>query len=182
MKAIENLRRIVITSISGSLLFSSTFVATSAHYGPADIPVASGKSIPSYEQLAKNERHFPLAQTCGGENYIPAAQETIQNNFDSKCLSKANTKLVYSVLHTDSGIPVFKIISAENATEADKFYCEQAIWEFIMRPACRGGKLTCEFSGSGQSGKHPVRNNEIRPGLNKKFWPVAAAPAREISG
>jgi hypothetical protein len=27
-----------------------------------------------------------------------------------------------------------------------------------------------------------VRNNEIRPGLNKKFWPVAAAPAREISG
>ncbi|MBS1997210.1 MAG: hypothetical protein JSS86_12910 [Cyanobacteria bacterium SZAS LIN-2] len=121
-----------------------------------DIPFSKA-DIPSYYEIAKTELHYPLDQVhSGGEGTFHVLQDTIRGNYDHRCLSNPNCKLVYSCFYSKHGAPVYKILRGENCTDADKFYCEQAIWEHVQRSYLYGMQVVYDFDGSNQpkSGVH----------------------------
>lgn len=72
---------------------------------------------------------------CEGEAY---------RNFSPRLLSSTRTQISMNVQISDQGYPTYKVIDASAASAADRFYCEQAIWEAApIRP-----QWAPEFSGA----------------------------------
>lgn len=80
--------------------------------------------------------------------------KAIQGNFEPRCFSDSMSKITFQIVFTDTGIPEYSKIAASNATRADDFYCEQAIWEMILPNPPAGGlppQVTCTFYGNSEN-------------------------------
>lgn len=75
---------------------------------------------------------------CEGEAY---------RNFSPRLLSSTRTQISMNVQISDQGYPTYKVIDASASSAADKFYCEQAIWEAApIRPQWAPGFSGAKFS------------------------------------
>jgi hypothetical protein len=90
--------------------------------------------------------------------------EQILRNFEPRCLSNPACKVALKVTQVQDGFKIEKLFG-ENDTDADDFYCEQAVWEYAMA-ADRwiGAQCLCEFS-AGTTGLHPELIQNVKPGF-----------------
>lgn len=63
------------------------------------------------------------------ENRELTFRENLRSSFDGECLSKPLTSCTYKVSVSPKGLPLIQRLNARFANDADKFYCDQAIWE-----------------------------------------------------
>lgn len=103
----------------------------------ADCAATLDHPQPTYDDLKAAAHPMPFFVMHGGvdQQTVDSIKQGVRKNFDPRCLSSAKTHIVLNTLYCDdNGSPVFKKIIGENDTVADDFYCEQAVWEYIMAP------------------------------------------------
>lgn len=135
------------------------------------------KRIPTYEQLKRELPPYPLHQLHAlDDDDVKKITQGVLNNFDGRCLSNKDCYVIYSVIYTNKAVPVYKKISSKNDTPMDDFYCEQAIWEYIM-----GGpplkEMLYKFSAD-MGSKHPElvqaqSENIVSLHLIPQFFPAS---------
>lgn len=102
-------------------------------------------TTPSYDDLKRNAVTGMELQ-LHDVSYEPI-RSTILKNFDCRCLSNPLARVLISVFYSPIGVPVYKVIDAQNASAMDLFYCEQAIWENVVPPGPYNRELILEFLG-----------------------------------
>jgi len=94
---------------------------------------------------------------CGGLQREPIRKQILKN-FDPKCLSSADCRVALKVTILADGTYEIKKVYGKSDSDADDFFCEQAVWEYaIPMRGYAGEDLLCEFSGTDfqETGTHP---------------------------